>query len=47
MKITFYAKISKSGDYLIIRVPRAVKPMLEDLYQKEVKVTVWVGESEG
>ena len=44
MKISFFAKISKSGNYLIIRVPKAVTPMLEDLYQKEVKVTVWVGD---
>ena len=47
MKITFIAKISKSGEYLIIRVPKSLTPSLANFFHKKVKVSVEVIEDKG
>ena len=39
-KVVFFSRVSRCGDYLLIRVPKPVTPMLEKYLHRKVRVTV-------
>lgn len=44
MKIVFESKISKMGEYYLVKIPKPLKHMVKELHGKKVKVVIEYGE---